>query len=193
MIYFTSDTHLSHQNIIKYCNRPFNDVDHMNEMLIKNYNEVVQSDDTVFFLGDVAMGRLDDSLPKVSRLNGHKILVAGNHDRCWSTRHDERLEWERRYKEVGFEQIEYGEYIVNFEAWGLEVKLDHFPYEDDVRHKDRFDERLPINEGHWLLHGHVHNSWKVKENMINVGVDVWNYYPVSIETIQRIVFSTSCM
>ena len=55
-IWFTSDTHFSHCNIIKYCNRPFKDVDEMNKILIQNWNNVVRPDDIVWHLGDFALG-----------------------------------------------------------------------------------------------------------------------------------------
>ena len=54
--FFTSDTHFGHANIINLCNRPFKDVNHMNDMLVENWNSVVSDDDTVFHLGDFALG-----------------------------------------------------------------------------------------------------------------------------------------
>lgn len=54
--FFTSDTHFGHANIINLCNRPFKDVNHMNNMLVENWNSVVSDDDTVFHLGDFALG-----------------------------------------------------------------------------------------------------------------------------------------
>ena len=77
-IFFTSDLHFNHAAIMKFCNRPFASVEEMNEKLIENWNNVVQPDSTVFHLGDFAWGH--NWMPILNRLNGHKILIMGNHD-----------------------------------------------------------------------------------------------------------------
>lgn len=81
MIWFTSDTHFNHANIIKYCKRPFKDVDEMNQELVKRWNEKVGHDDTVYFLGDFYFKR-DGKDFKYWRdqLNGHIVFFVGNHD-----------------------------------------------------------------------------------------------------------------
>ncbi len=159
--WFTSDPHFGHRNIITYCDRPFTDVDHMNEMLIGNWNETVAPEDTVWVLGDVAMGRIEDSLALVGRLAGHKILVAGNHDRCWFGHGERSEEWVQRYLDAGFERIVQGStHIV-----------------------------CPVDEGEWLLHGHVHEQWADNGRMINVGVDVRGYRPISEAAILEIIAS----
>src|SRR4051812_8195892 len=81
-LYFTSDLHFGHQRIIELCNRPFGSVEEMNQTIIDRWNDTVKNDDTVFVLGDVAMGKISDSLPLVKKLKGNKHLVSGNHDRC---------------------------------------------------------------------------------------------------------------
>jgi calcineurin-like phosphoesterase family protein len=81
--FFTADLHLGHRNIIEYCSRPFPDVDEMNAALVDRWNETVGDEDEVIVLGDVAMGRISETLPLVGRLRGRKVLLAGNHDRCW--------------------------------------------------------------------------------------------------------------
>ena len=79
--YIIADTHFGHANIIQYANRPFRDVSHMNEMLIRNWNETVQSDDLVYSLGDFTLSRRIEVIENlVGRLNGRKILIMGNHD-----------------------------------------------------------------------------------------------------------------
>lgn len=76
-IFFTSDTHFGHKNIIKYCNRPFNDVNEMNEILISRWNSKVNPDDLVYHLGDFSMR----AVPEIrKRLNGDICLIRGNHD-----------------------------------------------------------------------------------------------------------------
>ena len=74
--------HIGHSNIIAYSGRPFVDVPDMNERIVTAWNETVGPDDYVYILGDLCMGKLDDSLSVAGQLQGHKILVPGNHDRC---------------------------------------------------------------------------------------------------------------
>jgi calcineurin-like phosphoesterase family protein len=79
-IYFTSDTHFGHANIIKFVNRPFENVQEMDEGLIQNWNAVVKKNDTVYHQGDVAYWRRYDPSVVLGRLNGSIHLVLGNHD-----------------------------------------------------------------------------------------------------------------
>lgn len=82
MIYFTSDMHLGHVAIIHMCNRPFKNVEEMNKVLIRNFNSMVHKNDTVYLLGDVTHRvSLDEANELISKLNGHKILICGNHDK----------------------------------------------------------------------------------------------------------------
>ncbi len=181
MIFFTSDHHFGHSNIIKYCNRPFKSVDEMNEEMVNRWNEVVEKDDIVYYLGDFSLSikAVEQYLP---RLNGNKYLIMGNHDQCHPC-HGKKSDWKKvKYFELGWGDI--GEFhYVNIE--GNEVKLHHMPYKDDT--DQRFTEYRPFDKGNWLLHGHVHNKWKVKDKMINVGVDVWDFYPVSIDKIKELI------
>ena len=96
MIWVTSDLHFNHLNILKYepVSRPFVSIDEMNEVLISRWNQVVKPNDTVYVLGDLAMGRIEDSRACIERLNGKIILIRGNHDT------KPRLEM---YKELGIE------------------------------------------------------------------------------------------
>lgn len=80
MIYFISDTHFNHRNIIKYADRPFNDITEMNNTLINNWNSIIKEDDIVYHLGDFAL-TCDEKLKELySYLNGTIILIRGNHD-----------------------------------------------------------------------------------------------------------------
>ena len=76
----TSDTHFYHNNIIKYCNRPFTSAEEMNEQLIKNWNSVVGKDDLVYHLGDFALCNKKLISEIVQKLNGRICLIMGNHD-----------------------------------------------------------------------------------------------------------------
>lgn len=78
---YTSDTHFNHANIISSCHRPFNSLEHMNETLIANWNNVVQRNDIVFHLGDFSFGGAAQWAKIRSRLNGRIYLIVGNHDK----------------------------------------------------------------------------------------------------------------
>ena len=79
-VFVTSDTHFNHTNIIRFCNRPFKNVAHMNETIISNWNRVVGPEDTVFHLGDFCLGGSAEWINVLNRLNGKKYLISGNHD-----------------------------------------------------------------------------------------------------------------
>src|SRR5690349_2837927 len=83
-LYVTSDLHLWHSNIIRLCDRPFRDVEHMNNEIVKRFNEVLTPDDVLLNLGDVVMGKRAETLPTVKDIKvGKHILFPGNHDNCW--------------------------------------------------------------------------------------------------------------
>ncbi len=77
-LFFTSDTHFNHTNILQYCNRPFKTVDQMNETIITNWNNVVGPDDVIFHLGDFCLGGAEEWNKILDRLNGRIYLVLGN-------------------------------------------------------------------------------------------------------------------
>lgn len=79
-LFFTSDTHFNHTNILQYCNRPFKTIDQMNETIITNWNRVVGPDDVIFHLGDFCLGGAEEWNKILNRLNGRIYLVLGNHD-----------------------------------------------------------------------------------------------------------------
>jgi len=183
MIYFSSDHHFYHTNIIRYCKRPFETVEQMNEEMVKRWNEVVQPEDTVYYLGDFAMAyrAVEVFAPK---LNGEKYLIMGNHDLCHPCNKKKSEIGRRVYLEAGFKTLELEKTI---EIAGQEVLLTHMPYSQkdpanpyDLKHQ----QYRPKDDGKWLLHGHIHEKWKQKDRMINVGVDVWDFYPVSITKIE---------
>ena len=83
MIYFTSDLHLGHANIIRHCNRPFSSVEKMDETLIRNWAKRVKANDTVYVLGDLMFRNQKSPEEYLSRLKGKKHLIIGNHDKDW--------------------------------------------------------------------------------------------------------------
>ena len=187
MIYFTSDLHFQHENVIKYCNRPFANADEMGKALIANWNSVVKPEDTVYVLGDFSLAQ--SAVPTFTPiLNGTKYLVPGNHDFCHSyhkkSRNPEaRANWVKKYTDWGW--------IVLPEQTTLEIEgvttvnMCHHPYELKEPGDDKYLNWRPKDDGRWLLCGHVHHNWKFGERVINVGTDVWDFKPVSIEVIKE--------
>ena len=189
MVFFTSDPHYYHINVIKYCSRPFDTVEEMNEMLVKYWNETVGPDDTVYCLGDFSMAFRPVEIFS-PRLNGKKYLVPGNHDFCHSYHKrsrtkDGRDTWKQKYVDNGW--------IVLPEQTTLDipgvatVNMCHHPYIVLDNHPDKYEKWRPKDDGRWLLCGHVHEKWRVVNKMINVGVDQWNFRPVSMDQIIKII------
>ncbi len=153
--WYTSDHHFGHRNIIDYCDRPFAGTDEMNDAMVERWNDLLGDDDEVWLIGDVALGDLHAMLIEhVARLRGRKILVPGNHDRCWagSRKH---LNSGGLYLEVGgFERIVDAPKPVRI---GREkVRISHFPYLLDESCDLKY-----LGELHWWLRviGHDGRSW----------------------------------
>jgi len=183
-IWFSADTHFGHRRIIEYCDRPFDSVEEMNHELIANWNDTVASDDDVYFLGDFSL-----DFKWVTRivpiLHGNIHLVAGNHDLCHSSNTSSGA-YKERYREAGF--VDVCERL-QLQIAGEDILCCHLPYFDPVDIDPRFPELKPQDEGGWLLHGHVHQRWQKRERQINVGVDVWDYFPVSLEAVAGLIKS----
>lgn len=172
MIYFISDTHFNHANIIKYCNRPFKYVEEMNETLIDNWNNTIKESDTIYHLGDLALGKSNEIKGLVNRLIGKKYLIRGNHDR-WSVSF---------YEELGFEVLKFAP--IKLDEYKL--ILSHVPIPDKI-----------IPKGYINLHGHIHDKkledctdsyipkMYSKELHFNVSADAIRYKPISIEQIRK--------
>lgn len=165
-VWFTADTHFGHENIIKYCERPFESLEQMNQILIRNWNERVKKDDIVIFLGDFCFkntkhgkkgeGSLNKAEYYMSLLNGQKVFVKGNHDNN------------------NFLNTKITSLVMEFAGeifWCV-----HNPQD--------FNSSYKIN-----LCGHVHQHWKIKKwgntFLVNVGVDAWKFRPVNIQEILK--------
>ena len=85
-------------------------------------------------------------------------------------------------------ELHHGEVELEL-AGGIEVRLCHFPYEGDSGERDRYVEERPVDDGRWLLHGHVHETWRQRGRMINVGVDAWAGRPVSEQRLVELIQS----
>ena len=100
-VFLIGDCHFGHRNIIKYCNRPFKNVEDMTEQLIKNWNNAVGTNDIVYVVGDFALCGKQKIIEIGQRLNGRKRLILGNHDQASIN----------TYREAGFEFV-YNHHIV---------------------------------------------------------------------------------
>ena len=187
MRYFTSDTHYGHENIIRFCGRPYADVHHMNVDLVNRAAAVVEPDDELWHLGDVALGYLNSSLTNLARVPGQVTLVAGNHDRC----HPYSGARAERFVELYRERCRLSRLLLTNSrltlANGAEVQISHFPYGDPDNVGDKFARWRAVDDGSWLLCGHVHERWRQHGHMINVGVDAWAGMPVSEEAIIEMI------
>jgi calcineurin-like phosphoesterase family protein len=195
-VWFASDFHFGHENIIRFCNRPFESVREMDEILIENWNRVVKPGDRVWLPGDLCMGKIQNTLQYISRLNGNVVLMPGNHDKCWQGGRAGYDLWEKKYIEAGIERIIQtgagkGEPEVMIDC--VFAKMSHFPYSGDSHdkgHVDKYSAWRPDDEGGWLVHGHIHNNESASPlngRMINVGVDVWDYTPAHIDQLKELV------
>jgi calcineurin-like phosphoesterase family protein len=150
-VWFSSDYHFEHANIIKYCKRPFEDVNEMRREIICRHNEVVKKTDLVFCLGDISFNH---SLDHLHKMNGTFIIIKGNHD------------------DKNVKKISPKEMILSY--YKVRLLLVHKP----LSIYGNFD----LN-----VCGHVHEKWKYREdiNALNVGVDVWDFYPVPLDEVLK--------
>jgi calcineurin-like phosphoesterase family protein len=163
--FYTSDLHFCHRNIIEYCNRPFRhadgqpDVQRMNRALIDNWNARVGQQDLTYLIGDFGMGPWQEWARIRRQLNGRIVLVKGNHDKKTSS-------WLLAVDEV------------HASLWVDGIYMIHIPPQEPAVIPD--NTRL-------ILCGHVHEKWKESSyrgiRMVNVGVDVWDMKPVTLEEI----------
>lgn len=158
-IYFISDTHFGHTNIIRYSNRPFKHTDEMNETIISNWNAIVKPQDIVYHLGDFAFLPEHKAENILRRLNGHKHFILGNHDK-----NNTKLKgWTsiQHYKE-----IQIGEDSIVLFHYGMRVwNKSHY--------------------GSYMLYGHSHGSLPGNSQSLDVGVDCWNFTPIDFDQIRE--------
>jgi calcineurin-like phosphoesterase family protein len=165
----------------------------MDEILISRWNERVSPEDEVFHLGYVALGDKDRWLDIFSRLNGYKILVIGNHDRIFGANSEN---YQQKFIEL-YNQM-FDDYYDNLRGFWLDdgtiVDLSHFPYDGDSHDGDRYTDYRLTDAGRVLIHGHTHSSEKMSRSkrgslQIHVGVDAWDYRPVSEDEIIELIES----
>ena len=157
MYWFTADAHYGHANIIKYCNRPFIDVHHMNRVIRNNFNSVVKNNDITVHIGDFCWAHNKKEAEKyIRRLNGNHIFVKGSHD-----------SWLPNTSPYMWRKMIEGQFIV----------CCHYA----MRTWER------AYHGSWQLYGHSHGRLDGIGKQYDVGVDKNNFYPVSFEQISIIL------
>jgi len=165
--YFISDIHFGHKKVIRFCQRPFKTVSEMNAAIIENWNSNISDSDRVFVIGDVFVCSHKKAAECVKQLNGHKILVKGNHD-----------SGEKQMLNMGFDEF-YRRYDYTMPDGRLAL-LQHFPCPDIL-----VDSKYDL-----LIHGHIHIDEKVNGKKINVSADIWNYTPVSVSDLCQLKTET---
>lgn len=162
-IWFTSDTHFGHKNIISFCDRPFSSVEELDEVLIQNWNSVVKQGDLVYHLGDVFMGpnNQDKHHYTMGRLNGSKRLIVGNHD-------------DIPYLSAGG----WFQKVMMWRVWhDKPLVFSHVPI-----HQDSIQKRI-LDVGGVNVHGHTHNMGSPEGPYKSVCVELTNYTPVNLEEL----------
>lgn len=156
--YYTADLHLGHAGIIDLCGRPFASVEAMDEALIDNLRATVTAKDDLWILGDLAMVRGPEKeriAQLFQRIPGRKHLIAGNHDKPW-------------IRALNWASVET---LREIKDEGRRVTLCHYPLMTwpGARH------------GALQFFGHVHDNWAGCRGCVNVGVDLWDFRPVTFE------------
>lgn len=169
MIYFTSDTHFGHTNIIKYCGRPFGSLLEMDREMIDNINKTVQPDDTLYHLGDFSLGKPENVYSYLQQINCRNIhWVKGNHDRLHTMEESRNRGLILRHYKNHFLDYKDCRFLLTHKpegSWPLIQALSNY----------------------YHLHGHIHSvsisQENLKNGMMDVGVDNWGFRPISIEEI----------
>lgn len=154
--YYMADPHFGHAKIISICGRPYTSLDEMNEALLSNILERVGADDDLWVIGDFAYKESGQAIKDIfSRIPGRKHLVPGNHD-------------SKRVKALPWTSVTDAIHAMN-DTEKRRFVLCHYPMVtwNQSRH------------GVLNLFGHVHNNWAGSRNSINLGVDLWDFRPVT--------------
>ncbi|MBJ2152676.1 phosphoesterase [Paracoccus sp. IB05] len=161
--WFTADQHLSHENIIAFCGRPFPDATAMDAAIIAELQARVRDEDDLWILGDFAVSKATGAQRAAVRamfdaIPGHKHLVVGNHDRAW-------------IRDLPWDSIAP---MADILVEGRRLCLCHYP----------MITWPGARRGALQLFGHVHQNWRGTRNSVNVGVDMWDFRPVPLPEIE---------
>jgi calcineurin-like phosphoesterase family protein len=175
---YISDLHISHTNIIKYCNRPYSTVEEMNESIIENYNKKIRSNDNVLFLGDIFFTKNQEYIKNViKRLNGSKHLLRGNHDHKWS---------DLQLYDFGFDSVYKTDFLGSIS--GHAVRYSHYPYYSLEGDQGYIELRPKKEISVILIHGHTHEKDKITSyGTLHVGVDAWDMSPATYDEVKDLL------
>jgi calcineurin-like phosphoesterase family protein len=164
MIWFTADFHLSHKNIIQYCHRPFQDSDEMDEVILGNFNQKVQSGDILYFLGDLTFkGNVAANF--FERFKDIEIhFIIGNHDSI-------------RVIELASKYCASVSYLKDITLNSQSITLCHYAMR--VWNKSHYNT--------WQLYGHSHGKLAPVGKQYDVGIDNNDFAPISIEDLAKIM------
>lgn len=164
--WYTADLHFGHDNIITFCNRPFKNADEADEIMIRNLHERVGPNDQLWILGDFALG------PKTS-------------DKKWLCQMFDRLPGKEQHLIIGNHDNE----VIQSLPWASVSPIAEVRDGSKRQYNSLFHYPLHTwnhaRRGAYCLFGHVHDNWLGTRNCVNVGVDVFDYYPVSFEEIEK--------
>lgn len=163
MLFFTADLHLSHDNIRRYCDRPFSSSEEMDTEIIRRWNEVVGKGDTVWVLGDFAFAHHTKVIRFIEALNGNINFIRGNHDKD--------LEAALRLMKRPLRDV------YSAKDGGDQFWLSHYAHLVWPR----------SHHGSYHLHGHSHGclAEDPRARRMDVGVDANNYTPVSVIQVRE--------
>ena len=172
--WFTADNHFGHENIIDFQKRPYLNTGVMDRDMIERWNARVQPSDTVYHLGDFTLGYAGRAIQILKKLNGtiFMLYTSFHHDRRWLSNSEARKYVRVMPPLVALECPAYGDGEFN-----LPIILCHYPMAEwDRRHY-----------GSWHLHGHSHGEYAAPGNILDVGVDCWDYAPIALTQIKLIL------
>jgi calcineurin-like phosphoesterase family protein len=158
--FFAADHHFDHANIIQFCNRPFETVDEMNEVLITRHNSIVKKEDMVIVAGDFSFANKKRTFTEfINKLNGNFVFLRGSHDR-WMGKHGGNFHeiWERTIQKQKIVVCHYA-----MRTWAAS----HY--------------------NSWQLYGHSHGTLEPVGKQWDIGVDTNDFYPYSFEQIKDIM------
>ena len=168
MIFYTSDLHLGHANVIRFDERPFANIDEMDECIISRWNERVNDEDTVYIIGDVCYRNRLDASWYLRELKGHKILVLGNHDNPILL---------NKKALACLDQVDKMMQVID---GNKQISLCHYP----------IAEWNAYFHDSWHIYGHIHNRkeetfeiMRKKEHALNAGCMINNYVPVTFDEL----------
>ena len=169
--WFTADTHFGHANVIRYCDRPYNSLSEMDNALVANWNQVIRPNNVVYHLGDFTLRGQKQANAYFSRLNGRISVVPGGHDKRWASK--------KEYRSKSGHPVVILPPLITIKlqiprlSQSQIIVLCHYA----MRVWDR------SHYGSWHLYGHSHCNLPKHLKSLDVGVDCWNYFPVSLEQV----------